>query len=61
MLVKESVWQKIRSQFSELEKIELRSSITGESICPRGWLVSEEEMSKRLFRKLSKLIEEVSL
>lgn len=44
MLVKMADWEKIRGEFTEMEKTLLNESITGEVICPRAVCIDEEKM-----------------
>jgi hypothetical protein len=46
----------IREQFSEEEKVELRTFVTGEAICPRGFVVDAENIPKPLQSKLTSAI-----
>lgn len=39
MILRHATWEKIREQFTEEEKADIRIGITGEIICPRGWSV----------------------
>jgi hypothetical protein len=41
MLLTEKVWNTIRDQFTEDEKIVIRMHINGETICPPGWVLDE--------------------
>ncbi len=52
MLITDVTWNRIREQFSEDEKALLRAHITGETICPRGIVVEESELSTELAAKL---------
>jgi hypothetical protein len=51
MLIRDSVWSAIREQFSEDEKAELRSHVTGETICPRGFVVDAENVPQPIQKK----------
>lgn len=53
MLIRDSVWEKIREQFSEDEKVKLREAITGEAICPKGVILDPDALDKALAAKLS--------
>ena len=52
MLITDVTWNRIREQFSEDEKKALRAHVTGETICPRGIVVEESELSAELAAKL---------
>lgn len=51
MLIRDTVWDAIRGQFSEEEKSELRLHVTGETICPRGFCVEGENIPDPLRTK----------
>jgi hypothetical protein len=51
MLIRDSVWESIREQFSEDDKVELRKHVTGETICPRGFVVDTENIPEPLRQK----------
>lgn len=48
MLLTDKVWNKIRHQFSEDDKVELRKATTGEVICPRGVTIDTEKLNTHL-------------
>ena len=52
MLMRDSIWNSIRGQFSEEEKVELRKHVTGETICPRGFCMDAEAVPQPLQKKL---------
>lgn len=52
MLMRDSVWDAIREQFSEEEKAEMRGHVTGEAICPRGFIVDADGILDPLRQKL---------
>lgn len=54
MLLRDATWNKIRTAFSEEEKKELRTAITGETICPRGNSLDTSKLSIELRDKLGK-------
>jgi len=56
MLIRDSTWNAIRTQFSEEEKVELRTHITGETICPMGFIVDSDEIPVVLRYKLTNAI-----
>jgi hypothetical protein len=41
MLLTAEDWNRIRENFTEMEKAMLNEAITGEIICPRGCLIDE--------------------
>ncbi len=41
MFLRMSDWDRIRENFSEMEKKMLNEAITGETICPKGCIVDE--------------------
>ena len=43
MIIRDTTWKRIREQFSEDEKDELRTAICGESICPRGIVIDQDK------------------
>ena len=43
MLLRMSDWERIRENFTEMEKKLLNEAISGEVICPRGCIVDEEK------------------
>lgn len=53
MIIRDSKWSEIREQFTEEEKTELRKSVTGEAICPRGFIVDVENIEPVLRQKLT--------
>jgi hypothetical protein len=57
MLIRDTAWETIRSQFSEEEKVELRKHVTGEAICPRGFCVDVEAIPEPLRTKLITALE----
>lgn len=60
MTVRESEWEKVRTQFTESEKEHLRMNMAGETICPRGWVVNENELPKELKIKLLRVLKRTS-
>jgi hypothetical protein len=59
MLMRDSVWESIREQFSEEEKVELRKAVKGETICPRGFVLHTDELPKALDDKLYTALQSV--
>ncbi len=53
MLIRDEHWEKIRHLFSEPEKEQLRSAITGEVICPRGYTVATASLPQAILDKLT--------
>ena len=43
MLLLMSDWERIRDDFTEMEKKMLNEAISGEVLCPRGCIVDEEK------------------
>ncbi len=56
MLIRDSEWWAIREQFSEAEKDELNKSVTGETICPRGFCIDPETIAEPLRSKLQRAL-----
>lgn len=52
MLIRHTTWEEIREQFTEDEKTELRSHVTGETICPAGIVIDETALPEELATKL---------
>ena len=52
MLIRFSDWELARDKFSESERDQLNSAITGEAICPRGAIVDPAKLTPSLRRKL---------
>lgn len=53
MILRTSTWERIRDDFSEAEKKELNGAVTGESVCPRGFVINEKHLSFVLRVKLN--------
>lgn len=53
MLIRDTAWSRIREQFSEEEKADLRKTVTGETICPRGFIIDATQLQSELNQKLS--------
>ena len=53
MIVRHERWLKIRDQFTEEEKVQLRAVVTGESICPPGVTIDGDKLPLALLRKIS--------
>jgi len=58
MILRYSTWEKIREQFTEEEKADIRLAITGEIICPRGWSVEVANIAEPLRGKFGAAIAE---
>ena len=48
MLIRDSVWEKIRHKFSEEEKLELRKAVRGQAICPKGIIIDPGALNVHL-------------
>jgi hypothetical protein len=59
MLIRDTTWNVIRTQFTEEEKAQLREGVTGETLCPRGFVISHSLISDTaLVAKLEKAVRE---
>lgn len=58
MLIRDDTWLKIREQFSEGEKVVMRSSITADTADPKGVVVNENGIGPNLFQKIKVAIRE---
>ena len=56
MLVRDSVWDKIRTRFDFQEKIELTNAISGQVICPKGFIIDAEKLTEPLRSKIQEAI-----
>lgn len=54
MILRYDLWQRIREHFSEEDKAEIRAAISGEAICPRGWVVDTDKLAPGLLELLKK-------
>jgi hypothetical protein len=54
MLIRETTWAKIREQFTEDEKQQLRDASNGQTICPPGTVVDEDRLGAELREKLKR-------
>lgn len=52
MIIRASVWVKVRDSFTEQEKADLRAAKTGDTICPRGAVLDLNMLSPDLKEKL---------
>lgn len=59
MILRDTTWNLIRNLFSEEEKAELRKVITGEAICPKGFIIDETRLPKALREKLLEAMAQV--
>jgi hypothetical protein len=57
MLIRDEMWDRIRDQFTKAEKQKLRATVTGTTICPRGWTIDAEQLEDPLRNKLNAAIE----
>jgi hypothetical protein len=57
MLIRDEMWDRIRDQFTESEKAKLRATVTGTTLCPRGWTMDAEQLEEPLRNKLKTAIE----
>lgn len=58
MLIRDTTWERIRDKFSEREKIELRKAVTGEVICPRGFILEPTKLDVALEFKIEQAVKE---
>jgi hypothetical protein len=58
MLIRDTTWDRIRMQFTEDEKVELRKAVTGETICPRGFCLEPTQLPEALGNKLRTVMAE---
>lgn len=61
MLIRDSEWNKIREQFSDEEKSELRKADIGESICPRGTIIEATKLPLALRMKVAAAVGELRM
>jgi hypothetical protein len=52
MLIRDSVWDSIRTQFTKDEKSLLRLTIEGSAICPKGLIINEDALPVYLRAKI---------
>jgi len=50
MLLRVSDWEQIRTKFTDIEKKLLNESISGETICPRGFIIDESKASDLIIK-----------
>lgn len=55
MIVRNSVWEEIREEFSAEEMEALHRAWRGEVICPRGFVIHPEALEPALKEKLTRL------
>lgn len=53
MMVRALHWEKIRDQFSDEERQELRAAVTGEIICPAGFTIDLSRVNDALAAKFT--------
>lgn len=56
MFIRDTIWERIRGLFEEAEKVQLRTAVTGETICPRGFIIDEEQLAPELLARLKDAI-----
>lgn len=56
MIISDRVWMRIRDQFSEDEKVALRSVITGDVLCPAGVEIDANRLEAGLADKLTQAL-----
>jgi hypothetical protein len=60
MFVRNSIWARIRGDFTQPEKDLLTAAIDGEMLCPPGYHVDETRLAPDLFRKLRDAMDRVA-
>jgi hypothetical protein len=55
MIIRHTIWNEIRDQFTEKEKAALNGAITGQAICPPGILIDEDRLERPLRVKICEL------
>jgi len=55
MTITATRWAEIRDRFNQAEKDALTDAIQGQSICPKGWVVNENELEPELRAKIERL------
>lgn len=60
MLVRDESWNKIRDQFTDDEKQQLRKAASGNIICPPGTVLDEAQVDPTLAHKLSEALKKVA-
>jgi hypothetical protein len=53
VLIRDSIWEKIREQFSEDEKLNLRQAMIGQAICPKGVIIDPDILDVALEFKIT--------
>lgn len=56
VLLRMSDWERIRIHFTEEEKVKLNGAINGETICPRGCTLDEDQLGAQLTEKIKEEI-----
>ena len=56
MIITDAIWNRIREHFSEDEKATLRSAVTGEVICPRGFVIDADKLDAGLANKIHQIV-----
>lgn len=57
MFVSSEMWRKIRDQFADSERATLRSAVTSQVFCPRGFRIDVERLDAGLADKFTGLID----
>jgi len=60
MLVRESIWNEIRDQFTKAEKEELTRCIEAECICPKGLIIDPDGLNEELKTKIMRLTSQLT-
>jgi hypothetical protein len=56
MIIRQSIWEQIRDEFTSDEKAAMSRAFRGEMICPRGFILNPEELGAPLKEKLEQLM-----
>jgi hypothetical protein len=52
MIIRQSIWEQIRDEFTSDEKAAMSRAFRGEMICPRGFIVNPDALEAALREKL---------
>jgi len=55
MLIRETIWNVIRGEFSDDEKAEMITAVEGEAICPKGFIIDDKKLSAKLREKIRRV------
>ena len=55
ILLTDKTWARIRENFTEDEKQSLRDQCVGETICPKGIIISDVQLDQKLSIKIQRL------